>query len=322
MSSVTQDPRETPGPSPVVSVIIPAYKIAPFVTEALDAVFAQTFQDFEVVVVNDGSPDTSELEAALVPYLSRVCYIQQENRGAGGARNRGLTEAGGEFVAFLDGDDVWLPGYLEEQLTFIRQSGYDLTYTDALLFGDSPIAGKTYMQTAPSEGPVTFLNLIRGECNVVTSGVIARRSVIVEAGMFDEGLRNSQDFELWARLVRGGARIGYQRKVLLRRRCRRDSLSGDNMNRLARELRVLRQISDTFDLKSDERIELSRAIERQQAAIDIAEGKLRLLEGRFDEARASFESAHRVLGGWKLRVSAVMLRVAPYVLRKAVRRRL
>jgi glycosyltransferase involved in cell wall biosynthesis len=206
--------------APLVSVVVPAYDCAAFISETLDSVFAQTLKDFEVVVVNDGSPDTVELERSLAPYLSRVNYVRQENRGAGAARNRGIREARGEFVAFLDGDDVWTAPYLERQLKFIEESGYDLAYADALLFGDSPDAGKTYMQTAPSEGPVTFLSLIRGECNVITSGVVARRQLVVEAGAFDESLRNSQDFELWARLARGGARIGYQREALLRYRCR------------------------------------------------------------------------------------------------------
>lgn len=308
--------------TPLVSVVVPAYDCAAFIHETLDSVFAQTFEDYEVVVVNDGSPDTGELERTLAPYLPRITYVRQENRGAGAARNRGLREARGEFVAFLDGDDAWLPRYLERQLQFIREGGYDMAYTNALLFGDSPDAGKTFMQTSPSEGPVTFLSLIRGECNVITSGVVARRHLVVEAGAFDESLRNSQDFELWARLARGGARIGYQREVLVRYRCREGSLSGDAMNRLARELRVFRWIADAYDLTAPERAELSRAMERQQAAVQLEEGKARLLGGRFEEARASFEGARRVLGGWKLGVVLLLLRVWPRLLLRLARARL
>jgi GT2 family glycosyltransferase len=317
-----QDAARAEQAAPLVSVVVPAYDCAAFIGETLDSVFAQTLKDFEVVVVNDGSPDTVELERALAPYLARVNYVRQENRGAGAARNRGIREARGRFVAFLDGDDVWTASYLERQLKFIEEGGYDLAYADALLFGDSPDAGKTYMQTAPSEGPVTFLSLIRGECNVITSGVVARRQLVVEAGAFDESLRNSQDFELWARLARGGARIGYQREVLLRYRCREGSLSGDTMNRLAREVRVFRWIADRYELTQEERAELSTAIERQQAAIQLEEGKARLLGGRFEEARASFESARRVLGGWKLGAALVLLRVWPRLLLRLVRARL
>lgn len=312
--------------APLVSVVIPAYNSAAFIAETLDSVLAQTHRNFEVVVVNDGSPDTAELESALAPFLAggggRVRYFRQENRGAGAARNRGVMEARGEFVAFLDADDLWLPGYLEEQLAFMRAGGYDLAYTDALLFGDSPQAGKTYMETAPSEGPVTFLSLVRGECNVITSGVVARRGAVVEAGLFDEGLRNSQDFELWTRLAWRGARLGYQRKVLVRYRCHEGSLSGDALNRLARELRVLRRLADTYDLTPDEREELARVMERQRAAVEVEEGKRHLLGGRVREARACFESARRVLGGWKLRAVVLLLRVAPGLAPGLLRRRL
>lgn len=307
---------------PLVSVIIPAYQIASYIAETLDSVFAQTVTDFEVIIVNDGSPDTKELERALAPYRDRIHYVRQENRGAGAARNRGVQDARGEFVAFLDGDDLWLADYLEKQLSFAREGGYDLVYADALLFGESPVAGKTYMQTAPSEGPVTFVSLLRNDCNVITSGVVARRCALIEAGLFEESLRNAQDFEMWARMAKRGARLAYQRKVLLRYRCREGSLSGDEMNRLKREIRVYRHIAQTYDLTHAEKAELSRAMELQEAAVALADGKIRLLGERFDEARVSFERAHRVMGGWKLWAAVVMLRVAPRLLRRLARQRL
>lgn len=309
------------GAAPSLSVVIPAYKIAPFIAETLESVFAQTFKDYEVVVVNDGSPDTEEFERALAPYAARVRYFRQENRGAGAARNRGLLEARGEFVAFLDGDDLWLPTYLEEQMKFIREGGHDLVYTDALLFGDSPNAGQTYMQTSPSEGPVNFLSLIRNDCNVITSGVVARRQPVLDAGLFDETLRNAQDFELWARLARRGARMAYQRKVLVRYRCHEGSLSGDALNRLGREWRVTKQIADTYDLTPEERAQVEAMMERQQAALALETGRMQLLEGKFEEARASFEKGVRVLPNWKVRAALVLMRVAPGLLARVVRMR-
>jgi len=292
------------------------------IAETLKSVFAQTFTDFEVIVVDDGSDDAAELERALEPYRERVHYVRQENLGAGAARNRGVQEARGEFIAFLDSDDLWMPEYLEEQVRFLRADGYDLAYADALLFGDSPIAGKTYMETAPSVGPVTFLSLVRNECNIITSGVVARRCVLVKVGLFNESLRNGQDFELWARLARNGARLAYQRKVLLRYRCREGSLSGDVMNRLTRETRVYRYIADNYDLTAAERAEVSRVLELQRGAVDLATAKLNLLEGQFDEARSAFERAHGILGGWKLRAVVLMLRVAPRLLRRLALSRL
>jgi len=310
------------GSTPSVSVVIPAYNVAPYIAETLNSVFAQTFTDFEVIVVDDGSPDGEELERALGAYRERVRYVRQENLGAGAARNRGIRESRGELIAFLDSDDVWMPKYLEKQVRFLREGGHDLAYADALLFGDSPIAGKTYMQTAPSVGPVTFLSLVRNKSNILTSGVVARRSILIEVGLFNETLRNGQDFELWARLAKHGARLAYQRKVLLRYRCREGSLSGDAMNRIAREMRVYRYIADNYDLTEAERAELSRTMHLQRGAVDLTTGKLNLLDGQFDEARSSFERAHEVLGGWKLRAAVLMLRVAPRLLRRLALSRL
>lgn len=317
--------REVPGASvrvgaeviasePKVSVIVTAYKVAPFIAETLDSVFAQTLEGFEVIVVNDGSPDVEELERALGPYAARLVYVVQENRGAGGARNTGLRLARAPLVAFLDGDDLWEPSYLAEQLREIEARELDLAYTDALMFGDSALAGKTYMETAPSEGEVNFLSLIRGDCNVITSGVVARRRAVFDAGLFDETLRNAQDFELWARLAHRGARLGYQRKVLVRYRVREGSLSGDAQNRLAREWKVTRHIGDAYPLTAHEREEVERMLTRQQAAIDLERGKSLLGEGRFAEARDCIAGARRVLGGWKLTAALLLLKVSPRLL--------
>jgi glycosyltransferase involved in cell wall biosynthesis len=312
----------TAASTPAISVIIPAYGVAPYIAETLDSVFAQTFKGFEVIIVNDGSPDTDELERALAPYMDRIRYIRQEHSGASSARNRAVREAHGEFLAFLDGDDLWLPNYLEKQLEFLRSHCYDLSYADALLFGDSPLAGKTFMATAPSHGSVTFRSLIRYKTNIITSGVVARRLNVIHAGLFDVNLRNAHDFELWTRMVRAGSRLGYQREVLLHYRCRRDSLSGNVTHRLSTEMKVLRHIADNYDLAPADREEVSRAIELQQAAIDIAEGKLSLIKGQVDEARTSLERAYAVVGGWKLRSAVLLARFAPGLLRRLADRRL
>src|ERR1044071_9453875 len=118
MASILEDGvvRLDPNRSPLVSVIVPAYDVAEFIAEALDSVLAQTFDDYEIIVINDGSPDTKDLERALAPYLSRIVYIKQENRGVSAARNTGIKAARGSLIAFLDADDTWLPNYLEVQV--------------------------------------------------------------------------------------------------------------------------------------------------------------------------------------------------------------
>jgi glycosyltransferase involved in cell wall biosynthesis len=318
--TLSEETRAKDAP-PTVSVVMPAYKVAPYISETLRSVLAQTFTDYEIIIVNDGSPDTVELELELEPYLNRIRYIRQENRGAGAARNEGLRAARGEYVAFLDADDLWEPDYLSEQLKFMHSGGYDLVYADALLFGDSVLAGRTYMQVAPSTGEVTMLTLINGQCNVITSGVLVRRALVMEAGLFDEQLRNSQDFELWVRLVRRGARASYQRKVLLRYRYHEDSLSGDTLNQIKRELRVLGKIESTYDLTPREREEISKAIAAVRGNLELETGKLHLARGEFKEAREAFAKANAARPNLKMKGALLLLRVAPGLLRKAHLRR-
>jgi glycosyltransferase involved in cell wall biosynthesis len=311
-----------PAQTPVVSIVIPAYNVAPYISETLDSIFAQTFAGYEVIIVNDGSPDTKELEQALEPYLNRIVYLKQENRGAGAARNAGLRRARGEFTAFLDADDLWLPDYLSEQIKFIREGDYDFVYADALLFGQSPLAGRTFMQIAPSNGEVTFESLINGQCNVITSGVVARTQLILEVGMFDEGLRNSQDFELWVRLVRKGARAAYQRRVLLRYRYHENSLSGDALNQIKRELRVLGKIESSYDLTHVEREEVSKAMAAIATNLELETGKLHLAKGEFEKAREAFVRANAAKRSLKLSAALLLMRISPRLLQKLYVRRI
>jgi glycosyltransferase involved in cell wall biosynthesis len=311
---------------PQISIVMPAYNVAPYIGETLESVFAQTFNDYEVIVVNDGSPDTEELEHALAPYQDRIHYIKQQNRGAGAARNLGLRTARGGFIAFLDADDLWLPNYLEEQLKFIRANDVDLVCADAMHFGDSPLAGKTYMEafmeTAPVVGEVTFLGLVSAEQSLITSGIVARRASIIEVGLFDEALRNSQDFDLWLRLVRHGARLAYQRRLLLRYRCHENSLSGDEINRTARQLRVYDKIERSFDFTSDEGPVVLRAIERRRALLEFELGKLYLEQGDFEKSRAAFSNGNSLGRSWKTVVAVLFSRCFPGFMRGIYLRRL
>jgi Glycosyltransferases involved in cell wall biogenesis len=303
---------------PVVSVIIPAYNVAPFIGDTLRSVLAQTFSEYEVIIINDGSPDTVELETVLAPYLDRITYLKQHNQGAGAARNTGLRAARGEFVAFLDGDDEWVPTFLEKQIRLIRSGpGYDLVYADAQLFGNSPKARGTVMQREPSDGPVTFESLLAERCLINTSTVVARREPILEVGLFDVTLRNSQDFDLWVRLAkRNGARMTYQREVLARHRVWNGSLASDGIKSVEGELKVLAKVSQRADLTPGEREALSRTVSLRSASVEVDRGKRSLLHGEFEAAAKSFRFANDYYRNWKLTMVLWCLRIAPQLLRR------
>lgn len=304
--------------NPLVSVIIPAYKVAPYLAEALESVFAQSFSDFEVILVNDGSPDTDEMEKVIEPYRDRIVYLRQENRGAGAARNTGLRSARGRYVAFLDGDDIWLPDFLAKMVSFIE--GYDLVYANALLFGASQVAGLTYMDTNPSSGEVTAESLLAERCNVITSGVLARREPIVELGMFDETLRNSQDFDMWVRIAkRPGARLAFLPTVLLKQRHRPGSLASDSIKSVEGELKVMAKVALRDDLTEAERAAMERTVALRSASLEVDRGKLKLREGDFAAARRSFEQAYEQQRSAKHRLVLLWLRLSPRTLRRFYR---
>src|SRR6266851_1455315 len=128
-SSLPTTDTRSGGNAPAVSVIIPAYNVSSYIGDALASAFAQIFTDFEVIVINDGSPDTADLERVLEPYRESIIYIKQENLGPSGARNAGIRRARGQYVALLDADDIWLPRYLSDQIHALSaEPALDLIY--------------------------------------------------------------------------------------------------------------------------------------------------------------------------------------------------
>lgn len=309
--------------TPTVSVIIPAYKVAPFIRETLDSVFTQIFTDFEAIIINDDSPDTPELEQALESYSGKIIYLKQSNRGAGAARNSGLRIARGEYVAFLDGDDVWLPEFLSEQLKLIRSDGgYDLVYADAINFGEKGYDSATNMAYNPSYAEVTFLKLLCGECSIVTSTVLARRELIMRVGCFNERFVNSQDFDLWLRLAKdANARMTYQQKVLVRRRIYRGSLASDPLRSFAGELAVLDNMRARNDLTAADREALENTMRKRQATVEVLKGKQELTVGDFKKAAESFAEANKHWPSKKLGVVLICMRFAPKVLQRVYQMR-
>ncbi len=306
--------------TPTVSVIIPAYSAARYIGEALASVFAQTFSDFEVIVVNDGSPDTDELEQVIEPHRQHINYIKRQNGGPGAARNTGILHARGDYVAFLDSDDLWLPNYLSEQLKALQENpGLDMIYADALLFGDSALAGRTYMQTCPSRGAVTFESLLVEDCAIPTLCALARRQSLVDVGLFDEDpdVIGCEDFDLWIRLAFHGDHIGYQQRVLAHHRLHRASLAAHSTRMLQTQIKVLRKTAHTLTLSSRQQELLAKEIAKCEAHIDLDRAKQQLLAGEYTEAMQAFARANDFFRSRKLWVVLQLLRIVPNFLRYA-----
>lgn len=303
--------------APLVSIVIPAYNVADYIGPALDSVMAQTVTDFEVIVVNDGSPDTEDLERVLEPYRDRIVYIRQENRGVSGARNTGIRVARGEFYAQLDPDDLWEPNYLVIQLGILQADPTaDLVYPNALIIGEGAEVGRRFMDLSPSEGEVTVEKLLRLECTVMTS-VTARRAAIVRAGMYDEAIRTAEDFDLWLRIARQGSRIVFHRAPLVKYRQRGGSLSADPLRMLHNALSVLEKMERTGQLTTSEQLALDAGRNKLNANLRLCEGKNAFFEGDVPGAIAGLSAANDIMHRRRLALQVQLLRWFPGLLLRA-----
>ena len=212
-----------------VSVVIPTYNRAYIIGAALESVVAQSYLDFEMLVVDDGSTDnTAEIIRAFQD--ERIRYIQHErNRGCSAAYNTGIAAATGELICFLDSDDTWKPDFLEQQVAFLnRHPSVDVVFTDTEIQSDSALIPSliglmrsfpTLLQGNPKTGEFVlsgrqmYLCLLE-EVPIKPSAVIVRRELFSRAGTFDEAWPSGTDWELFLRFSRL-ATFGYVNRVLV-----------------------------------------------------------------------------------------------------------
>jgi len=301
--------------APEVSVIIPAYSAAAYIQRALESVRAQTFNRLETIVINDGSPDTAQLECVLDQSPVGVRYLKQVNKGPGAARNAGIGMARGRFLAFLDADDYWAPNYLAEQLAvFQSDPDVDLVYADALLTENPLLAGKTFMALTPSQGSVDFEGLVTARCTVILSGTVVRKQSAIDAGLFDERLSHSEDYDLWLRMAKAGARMVYRKKLLLFRRELPSSLCGNPIKLRRCQVRVFLKLLRGQALTGGEKALVEKQLQRTQAGIKLEQARQCFAKGQFARAERALRAANRVLRSRKLGLVMLWLRCAPRLL--------
>jgi glycosyltransferase involved in cell wall biosynthesis len=305
---------------PKVSVIIPAYNTADYIGVALASVFEQRYNNFEVIVINDGSTDREQMELAIGSYLPRIIYLTQENRGPSAARNLGIRHAQGEYLAFLDSDDNWLPEYLKKQIEFLQsEPSLDMVYSDALILGDTTFARRTFMELCPSNGPVTFESLLLEQTQVATSATVVSRQRVIEAGLFDENFRCAEDRDLWLRIAHLGVKIAYQRKVLVQRRLRPNSQGSPAGGLVAGEIEVLKKLNRELDLPPRTRSLLAGRLRLVQGRFASIHGKRCLLTGEYAKAYEFLDQAYTLAPNAKLGALLFGLRTAPGLTRFGVR---
>ena len=190
------------GRSPLVTVVTPAYNVAKYVGETVDSVLRQTFRDFEYLVVDDGSVDNSaDVVKAHVGDDPRFRLVQGEHRGLSAARNAGIREAKGEYIAFLDGDDRWHPKFLERQLQLIQSLPPDV----GVVFCRSRLVlenGTLVFLQWQRAGRYDFDDfLVNSNPARNGSSLLIRKSCFADVGGFDEDLRHLEDLDMWLRIA-------------------------------------------------------------------------------------------------------------------------
>lgn len=300
---------------PAVSIIIPAYNSAPFLAETLGSAFAQTYRDFEIIVVNDGSTDNTD--EVISEFQDRIVYVKQPNRGVMAARNTGLKAARGRFIALLDSDDLLLPNFLEVLVGMLEaDSSLSVAYPNARYFGWPKHDGKLHQDVFPVAEPISFDRVLRRECYIFGL-LVFRREVIEAVGNYDENLegQGAEDFELWLRMLRHGFRFKFTTEVLALYRWRQDSLSNTGVKILRCVISVYEKLLGD-ELTDDQRQWIETRMPEWRAQLSYACFKDALQKHQFAEARKHLTDARQFYSQPKLAMLQVAMKVLPKLVAK------
>lgn len=191
--------------NPVVSIIIPVFNGAEYIQETVVSVTNQTFSNWELIITDDGSTDrTPEILAELAEKDLRIHIIRQVNGGMGNARNAAITHARGEFLAFIDADDLWAPDKLEKQVAAIRDTGADLIYTSGYLFkGTVRNVIEKWEVPAGLHGYQDFFTKQLFGFTVPVLSVLVKKEIVTDIGGFEESRKShlAADYQLWLRIM-------------------------------------------------------------------------------------------------------------------------
>jgi len=185
---------------PLVSVIIATYNRADYVGESINSVLNQSYQNVEIVVIDDGSTDNTK--NVLSQYKNKIKYIYQENKGQAAARNNGIRESKGEFIAFLDSDDLLMPGAIELQVNALSsESNIKLAYGRIMEIDSKGRAIVTHRNNQRYKSGSVYGDLLL-DYFIQTSTVMVRKECFNHIGYFDESIRGTEDWDMWLRISR------------------------------------------------------------------------------------------------------------------------
>ena len=304
LTSISIQKKEGLDLMPRVSVIVPSYNAERFIAFTLTSILEQTYRDFEIIIVDDGSTDnTAQIVSSFSKEDTRIKYYRQENSGTPSSpRNNGIARASGDFIAFCDADDLWSKEHLELSITMLEnQKGIDLSFTNFQQFGSNvghesawfllphvsdamdlvthvSIGNSWHLFKKPIYLPLLSNNFIH------TSSVVLRKSVISSQSMvFDESITAGEDRDLWLNLARNGSCFAFNTKTLVHYRINEGTASRNNQTHLSHILLWERLLKNEEDLHArsliKKRLILNyRAFVINATTLDFVKPSLRVLE--------------------------------------------
>ncbi len=307
--------RMSPAPArsasaPRVAVIVPAYGVAHLVGEALESLRAQTFAEWECVVIDDGAPD--DVAGTVAPYLadSRIRLLQTDNRGVSAARNRAVAETRAPYIALLDGDDLYRPDYLARIVTALdADPEARLATCNARIFGAVPHERVHAVRRAGS-GATGTLGEVLDRSFAVYIGSAFRRADFERVGGFDESMTHAEDFDLWVRLLLDGGHARWVDQVLAEYRVRPNSASASGTRMIRGNLRVYEKALEHLGGGPEAGI-AHRMIAENHAELAFEEAVSQVAAGDVARGLPALRAARRGRGGLVWTAAFALWRVVP-----------
>jgi glycosyltransferase involved in cell wall biosynthesis len=304
---------------PGVTVVMPAYNVEQYIAAAIESVLAQTFCDFELLVVDDGATDgTAAIAESFVRRDSRVRLLQKTNGGLSSARNAALRRSTAPAIAILDSDDLWDPRFLEAQIELLaKRPDVDIVSGNARNLGGSAHArpARPFPDPRPDPG---LLEILADEEAIFIMSVFRRR-VYEVVGEFDETMRSNEDYDYWIRAAIAGFRFARNDRPLGWYRRRDDSLSASDARMLRGIVRVYAKAAPLLSGNP----EAIRIVESQIARFETerfaAEARDAIRAGDFQVARERLNVLRQRRGGATVRVAAILAQWSPGLLARAFR---
>jgi len=245
------------------SVIIPVFNRVPTLLCAVESVLNQTYRDFEIIVADDASSDC--VYKSLKPYMGLIKYIRlDKNSGVSEARNSGIRESSGEYIAFLDSDDIWLPEKLEAQHRAFSETGLKVCHTNEFWYRKDRFVnqGKKHQRYGGD-----IFDKVLDICRISPSSAALHRDVFEKCGMFDSSMRVCEDYDLWLRVASRFNVIYLDDKLIIKRAVTDDQLSAGIQHIESVRLDSLIRFADSFKLSESQRASAEAEIKRKKLIV-------------------------------------------------------